>query len=257
MISTTRFAALLALFSLVLSPGGVGADDALKTSLDLGVSLTDGNNETFLANIGLLSEGEKEKLGSFRAGLEGSYGESTVRRSVQENGETREEKETTTTVENLRGFANARKTLDERFFAYVDANALYDDIAEIDYRFILGPGLGAYLLKTETTSISLEAGLAYVWEEVSGKRDDYLSLRFSERAEHAFNEHSRVWQSLEYLPKSDDFDQFLMLAELGAEAALNSRMNLRIVLQDTYDSEPGEGLEKNDVTLIAGVRVAL
>lgn len=255
----TAHPAALAVFSglLLVSSGAGAAADPLKTSLNLGLSLTDGNSETTLANLGLLAEGEKEKLGSFRAGVEGNYGENTVRRTVLENGEAREEKETTTTVENVKVFANARKTLDKRFFAYGDTTALYDDIAEIDYRVVFGPGLGMYLVKNEATSISVEAGPAYILEDVSGVRDDFLSLRFSERFEHAFNERARLWQSIEYLPKSDDLGVCLVNAEIGAEAALNASLNLRVTIQEKYDSDPGEGLEKNDVSLIAGVSVVL
>jgi len=35
------------------------------------------------------------------------------------------------------------------------------------------------------------------------------------------------------------------------------RLNLRLVLQDKYDNTPGVGLEKNDLTLIGGIRIKL
>lgn len=224
-----------------------------KTSLTLGATLTDGNSETMVGNASLLTEGEKDRLGSVRAGIEANYGESTVRR--REDGETEREKETT--VENARIFANARKTLGERTFAYLVGSVLYDDIAQIDYRAMLGPGLGVYLLKREATTLSIELGTSYIWEDVSDEREDYLAARLAQRFDYAINDRSRLWQAAEVLPKANEFDDYLLNAEAGIEAAVNSRMNLRLVLQDKYDSTPGEGLKKNDLTLIAGLSVAL
>jgi putative salt-induced outer membrane protein YdiY len=216
-----------------------------KTTLNAGGTITDGNSKTRQANAALVTEGEKEGLGAVRAGVEANYGESTVGGKKD------------TTVNNARIFGGARKTLSKMTFASADVSALYDDVAKVDYRAMLGLGLGVYLVKNERTSLSVEAGPAYVWEKVSGVTDDYLALRFAERATHAISNTAKVWQSAEYLPKADDFGDYLLNAELGAEAAMNARMSLRLVLQDKYDSTPGEGLKKNDLTLIAGVGVKL
>lgn len=216
-----------------------------KTSLAVGMTLTDGNSETMQANGALLTEGEKEGLGSVRAGVEGKYGESTV----DENKDT--------TVENVRTFANVKKTISPRTFGSVNGEVLYDDIAQIDYRATLGPAAGVYLVKNDKASLSVEAGPSYIWEETAGVRDDYLALRFAERADYALSKTSRLWQSAEYIPSADYVEDYLLNAEIGAEAAMNTRLNLRLVLQDKYDNTPGAALEKNDVTLVAGVSVTL
>ena len=49
-----------------------------KTSLNLGLSLTEGNSETRVANVALLTEGEEPRLGSVRAGVETHYGEARI-----------------------------------------------------------------------------------------------------------------------------------------------------------------------------------
>lgn len=216
-----------------------------KNTLGAGVTLTDGNSETLQANAALLTEGEKEGLGSIRAGVEANYGESTVASNKE------------TTVENIRAFASVKKTITARTFGSISADVLYDDVAQIDYRATLGPGLGFYAIKNDRTSLSVEAGPSYVWEKVADTTDDYLALRFAERYDHALSTTAKLWQSLEYLPKADDFSDYLMTAEVGAEAALNARINLRMVLQDKYDSTPGVGLEKNDLSLIAGISLSL
>lgn len=220
-------------------------EKGLDTTFSVGVTLTDGNSETLQGNASIVSEGEKEGLGSVRFGAEGNYGKSRV------------DGQRDTTTENAKVFGNAKKTLSEMTFAYLDGSVLYDDMAEIDYRAIAGPGLGLYLIKTDDIKLSIEAGLSYVWEEVADESDDYLAFRLAQRLDYKLTETAKIWQSLEYLPQADDFENNLITAELGIEAALSTRMSLRFVLQDTYDSSPGEGLEYNDVTLISGISVKL
>lgn len=75
----------------------------------------------------------------------------------------------------------------------------------------------------------------------------------AERFEHLLSETAKIWQSLEYLPAFDDFDLYLLHVEAGVEAALNSDLNLRVVVQDRYDSDPAPAAEHNDVSLIASL----
>ena len=230
------------------------AEGKLKTSLSAGVTLTDGNSETLQANSTLLTEGERARLGSVRAGIEANYGENRVK-AAGEDGVTTDRNDTT--IENARAFANAKKTLSPRYFTSVDGGVQYDKIAKIDYRAILAPGLGAYLLKNDSTTLSIEVGPAYIWEKVADVTDNYPAARAAQRLDHALSETAKIWQSAEFLPMADDFGDYLMNVEVGAEAALNSRMNLRLVLQNKHDSTPGAGLEKNDLTLIGGVSLSL
>lgn len=215
------------------------------TTLSAGLTLTDGNSETLAANASLKTEGEKEGLGSVLAGVEANYGESTVD-EVED-----------TTVENAKAYANVKKTLSPKTFGYLDASVLYDDVALIDYRATVGPGLGIYLVKNEKRTLTLEAGPAYVWEEVDGASDDYWALRFAERYTCQISKTAKLVQSLEYLPAADDFDDYLLAGEIGVEAAMTDRVSLKLVLQDKYDSTPAAETEYNDVSLIAGLGFTL
>ena len=224
------------------------------TALNAGLTLTDGNSETLAANVGLKTEGEKEGLGSVLAGAEFNYGESTVKTTTTDEAgvETVAEKDEKT-VENAKLFANVKKTLSPRTFMSLDGTAAYDDVADIDYRATLGPGFGAYLVKNARRELTLEAGPAYLWEKVGGARNDYLALRFAERYVCQALKNAKLVQSLEYLPEAEDFDNYLLIGEIGLEAAMSDRLSLRVVLQDKYDNTPAEGKERNDLSLIAGI----
>lgn len=220
-----------------------------KNTLSLGATMTDGNSETLQVNASLVSEGEKPGLGSIRMGIEANYGESTINSNKD------------TTVKNAKAFLNVKKTFSPKTFGSLDASCLRDEIASINYRITVGPGLGAYFVKTEKAALSVEVGPTYVWEEVevggTNVTDNYFAIRFFEMASWAFSTGSKAWQSAEYLPKASDFNDYLLNAEIGVEAPLSAGVNLRLVLQDKYDSTPADDKVPNDLALVAGVNISL
>ena len=223
--------------------------EAFKTALNVAATMTDGNSETLGVNASLVTEGEKEGLGSILAGIEGNYGEATTKSTDAEGNVTENDE---TTVENAKAYFNAKKTLSPLTFLGLNASGEYDDIASVDYRFTVGPAVGFYAFKSEKQSLSAEAGPSYVWEKLGGETDDYLAFRFAERYEAQLTKTATLVQTLEYLPKADEFDRYLLNAEVALDVAVNDRLSLRLVVQDSYNSEPAEGVDENDLSVLAG-----
>jgi putative salt-induced outer membrane protein len=216
-------------------------DDTTPTTgwergLTLGFNLTDGNSDTTLLNIGLSAQ-RKGDPNEWLFGARYAYGET----------------ENETTADNAEASAQYNRLLSDRLYAFLKASYFQDDLADIDYRVTVAPGLGYYVIKSGATMLAGELGPAYTWEETGDERDDFASLRVAERFEHNFSETAKAWQSVEYLPRFDDFGDYLLNAEVGAQAALNSRFSLQVTLTNKYDSEPAAGRENNDLTLNAGV----
>jgi putative salt-induced outer membrane protein YdiY len=181
----------------------------------------------------------------FTLGIEGNYGESEV---VESDGQG----DTVKNVENAKGYAKYRYLLTERNYAYLNGEVMYDSIADVDYRVTVGPGLGRYFVRSDADTLAGEFGVAWITDKVGDVEDDRVALRAAQNYEHKFGEKSRVWESVEYLPQADDFDNYLLNAEIGAEAMMNSRLSLRVVAQDKYNSTPAPGKEENDLSVTAG-----
>ncbi len=214
--------------------------DGFETTLSLGVTLNQGNTDSSLGNASLLSE-RKTDLRTIRAGIDFVYGEQDGEKSA----------------ENLRGFAGIKETLRDRLYATADLLAMADPIADVDYRAIVSAGLGVYLMKDDVVTLTVDAGPAYIWEKVGGVSDDFWGLRAAQRYDRALSETAKVWQSLEFVPEAEDFDNYLLIGEIGVEAALNSRLSLRTVFKVTYDNEPAPGARKADRQLLAGLVIRL
>ena len=223
-----------------------------KTTVAAGANVTRGNSETMMYNGGVNSTFKQDK-NEARIGVEANYGETQITQGTGTN----ETKRTDTNVNNARAFGEYRRLLSERTYAYAGAEVLQDNIADIDYRLMVGPGLGRYFLMSETQKLSGEAGVTYIQSKQNSSTDESVALRLAERYDLKVSATASVWESAEYLPSTKDFSQCLINAEAGAEAAMNAKLSLRVVVQDKYNSDPAPGKEQNDLAVIAGVTYKL
>ncbi|MCC5843671.1 MAG: DUF481 domain-containing protein [Verrucomicrobia bacterium] len=232
------------LFSVQAEP-----TDGFVSDLNLGLTLNRGNTENSLMNIGLQTR-NKTEVGDFRASFVYNYGETT-----------REEGDGTSTsftsTDNTKAEVQYNHLFSERAYGLVALSAFRDELAEIQYRILTGPGLGYFLVRNEVWSLAVEAGLSYLVEEVDNETDDYAVFRFAQLYERALSENASVWQNLEYLPESADFENYLLNFEIGAQAKLNGNLSLRVVLIQRYDNTPAAGNERSDWSLVSGISYRL
>ncbi len=241
--------ALCVLFSLVANAAFVQAADTTAvatnaappkprwdTSANIGFTLTRGNSDTMLA-AGDISTVRKWGKNEINLGADAVYGVN--------NG--------TQNANSVHGFAQYNRLFTERFFGYVRAEALHDEIAAVYYRVSLSPGAGYYLIKTANTSLRAEVGPGYVWERVGTNDNNYATVRFAERFDQKINEHARIWEAVEYLPQVDKFQNYVVNAEIGIETAITKNFTQRASILDTYRSEPAPGKKNNDVKLIVAI----
>lgn len=207
-----------------------------ESSAAVGLTLTSGNSDTLLATANFLTQ-RKWDSHELRFGADAAYGE---QEDVKNN-------------EVLRGFGQYNRLFSERCFGYVRAEAVHDAVADVEYRVTLSPGAGYYFIKNERTQLSLEVGPGVVFEKQGSEETTYFSLRVAERFEHKLSKTARIWQSAEWLPQVDNFDNYIINAEIGIAANLTEKLELRAYLQDTYDNEPAPGRKSNDVKLVTAL----
>jgi len=158
----------------------------------------------------------------------------------------------------LHGFVDYKHLFSDRMFCDGRLDGFYDGIAGVHYRIIIGPALGYYFIKTPENRLSGLVGPSFIDENVgspsrTAKENAYMTLRINERFEHNFNKTARIWEQVDYYPKVDDFNTYLLNSEVGAEAALNTKFSLRIVLADKFNSRPPPGRKQNDILLITAI----
>ncbi len=215
-------------------------------SLTLSGTYNDGNTDSSSANLLAEQVGDLSDIGAYKVGAEGAYGRS-------ENDDGKDE----TTVKNGKLSGKLTFPVKGEFYSYLDGSAFFDDIADVDYRYMIGPGVGYNLIKTDSLTFSVEAGVSPMWEKIAGESEYYTMARLAERVEYVFSTGAKIWEQVEYLPALDDGDKYLVNAEAGVESPVSEKLSLQIVVKDAYNSLPGEGNEYNDVKVLCGIRVKL
>lgn len=212
-----------------------------QSSISAGLTLTRGNSHSLMYSGDFLTT-KKTPENEFNLGLGGAYGNSATAGQPTQD-----------TVNDYKAFGQWNHLFSDRFFSYVRANALRDLIANLDYRFNLGPGAGYYLIKETNTSLSVEGGVGYQYEHLGGNYESFATLRLAERFEHKFGDRARLWQTVEILPQVDKFDNYVVNFEIGIEAAIAKSLSLKTYLDDTFQKQPAAGFQQNDVKLVSGV----
>jgi putative salt-induced outer membrane protein len=214
-----------------------------ESSAFAGLTLTRGNSETLLGNVNILTT-KKWDHNELSLGADGTYGETKL------PGATNSAKN----AESIHGFGQYNRLFNERLYGLGRVDALHDGIADVEYRVTLSVGVGYYFVKTTNTVLSGEVGPGYVFEKLGSTEHNYATMRVGEKFTQKLSSHARLWQSAEFLPQIDDFDNYLINAEIGVEADITAHLSLSTFVQDTYKNRPAPGRKQNDLKLVAGVK---
>jgi putative salt-induced outer membrane protein YdiY len=241
MNSTHWKTALRAVFGTVALVGIIANSDAARkpawdTSAALGFSLTQGNSETTLVNANIGSKGSYKNY-AISLGADATFGEQNNVRNA----------------ETYRAFVQYDRKLTERFYVYGRVGYFHDGIADIEYRYKLNPGFGWHLINNDKWTLDIEAGPGYVFQEVGGLSDSFLSLRVGEKLTYKISDRARFWQSAEWTPEVSKFDNYFLTLQLGIEADITKKAKLRVVVFDDYNSQPAAGRKANDIKLVTGI----
>lgn len=230
-----------------LAAGVTAEPDGWGLKVACGANLAHGNSDVASANLEASAD-RKGTPNEIHLGGAFAYGES----------------DDDVTEENSKVDGQYNRLLSERFYLYLNGKAERDEVAMLDYRTLVGPGAGCYVVKSEQHALKIEAGASYMWEKLSytetidglsgdvEETDDTTAIRIVQRYEGTVGE-AKVWQGIEYLPEVDDFATYLLTAEVGIETLVTDVLSLRLVVTDRYDSEPAPGSKENDIAIRASL----
>lgn len=213
------------------------AEAVWDQAVAFGLTLATGNSDVYLFNASYFADrrGTPNEL-SF--GIDINYG--------QQSGES--------TAESYNGYLQYNRLLTEdRYFGYMRGSFMRDAIAELDYRFGVGPGIGTYLIHNDESSLGVELGASYIIEKQGTFEGNYAAFRIGQTFQKQFNERVRLWQSIEILPEIGNLENFYAFFEVGVEAQFSDRVSLRVRLQDIFDNTPSFERKSNDLRLITGL----
>lgn len=207
------------------------------------------NSGTVLANLN--RRWEKDRL-NFNFGY-----------YYSETGVTKEDKEKSTDRWEIEGqhdhFWGAK------FYSYENAKYEQDDIAGLDYRLRLGAGGGYQWLDgyesklTGKWSFNQEVGAAWIKnsyvEQDPSADDSYATVRYAHHLKYfpKWNDKVEGFHNLEYLPQVDDWENYLIKADVGFSTKIVMDFDLLCKIEWDYNSMPSLGRKSSDMRYIVGL----
>jgi len=103
--------------------------------------------------------------------------------------------------------------------------------------------------------LSAEIGPGYIREQLDGRTESFATLRLGEKYHYAISPIAKVWETVEFLPQVNNFNNYIINFETGIDAILtkDKKLSLRTVLRDSYNNVPANGRLKNDLQIITGL----
>jgi putative salt-induced outer membrane protein len=148
------------------------------------------------------------------------------------------------------------RTFNTRTYAFAQLQFLEDRFKQIDYMWAPGGGIGYKLIDTDATKLSADAGVgAKRQKDTAQPAVTSFIITASDKLEHKLTDTATITQGFSALwnPKHLDEDSIYTFSA-GLAAAITTRTQLKVELQDTYAKRPAWMLLKaNDVALLAAV----
>ena len=206
--------------------------DPWDGSVELGLSGTEGNTQTF----------------NIRFGLKARHKTAYLVRTL----------EITSIQKSAAGVTTANTALVDgrlewpmpasRWNYYLHGLAEYDQFKAFDYRLSADTGLGYEYIQTEQTMLVGRAGVS-ASREIGGP-DDHTNPEVALGGEfrHKFNPTHAISAKVDYYPNVTDFSDFRLNSQAGWEIAIAPAwgLSLKLSLIDRYDSTP-QGARPNDL----------
>lgn len=217
--------------------------DFWSSALDAGMSLTRGNaNSVSIAIHGQAARAaESNKLSL--------YGESIFAKSTSLG-------VISTTAHAIRGGLRDDFKLRDGVYAFGSSDFEYDQIQLLDFRNVLGAGIGYHAVKSARTVFDVFGGGSF--------RQDYFSTNVSMKSAQALT--GEEWdyklgtravlsERLSVYPNLSDLGQYYATLDSSASTKLNRWMSWHTSFSDRFLSDPISGARKNDLLLTTGLRV--
>lgn len=229
----------------VLAQASVVPDGKVRATLGLGASRSSGNS-----NASNLS-------------LNGDVVRATDRDKISLTGAAQYARtQGVTTGEKARAAGRYDRNLNARWFGFGGLSLEHDKFTNLKLRTLVEGGLGAHMVKTDTTTWDLFSGVGYSHDrydtpmQVRGKlrrSDNYGTLLLAEESTHKLSDSTNFKQRLALTPALDGDGAFRATFDAGLAVAMTSTINLTVGFNASHNSDPGEGRKSTDTLLTTGV----
>jgi putative salt-induced outer membrane protein len=170
-----------------------------------------------------------------------------------------------TSADRWSGVGQYDFNLSSAVFAFGKLGLEADRLTGLQLRSTLGTGLGYKLLDSPAASFTVFGGVGHTRDRyrspqtidgVTASRFSRSSVLLGEESAHRLADNTRFKQRLEVYPGVSGDRAVLAKFTAGLETAVSRSLSLTTSLVADHNSKPPAGRKRNDVSLLAGLRVS-
>lgn len=171
-----------------------------------------------------------------------------------------------TTAENLALGTQYDRDFTPEWFGFGKADYLRDKPANVSSRYSLFSGVGNHVVKSDTLTWDLSAGVGYTEDRYVVATDVADELRTSygraeallaEESTHKWTPTTAFHQKLTFYPALRSGSGYRSVFDAGLSVSMTPTLSLTAGLNYRYNSDPGTGLKKGDALFVTGIAVKL
>ncbi len=222
--------------------GGFAAlTDGWEGNANIGFSFTSGNsnNTTMATGIRAVKHGTKDDLTVYARSLWNS---------------TRGNGLVETTQNAFWGGARYDRNIGRRVFGFVSYDFESDRPKGLNFRSVVGTGLGHHAVKNERTEIDLLAGGAWnrTWQR--GQDTDTPEALAGVTLKHRFNERLRLQKAFTWFQNATDAAEYRYIFDATLSVDVTKRIGFYLSAGDRFNNDPVRTAKKNDFLFTTGMK---
>jgi len=216
-----------------------------KSGLNVGFALTRGNSQTKNLSLGFLATRQTlhDKLGAYSNSV---YAANDAPGAAP-----------STTANTAGGGFRYDHDIKPRLFAFVAADFFADGLQGLNLRSVLGGGAGLHVIKNDSTTLDLLAGVNYTREAYTVFTRNFAALTLGEELSHKIGKGTLLHQDLSFFPNLSDRGEYRATFDFGTVTKLNKWLGWQNSFSDIYVTNPPPGKRQNDLILTTGLTVSL
>ena len=171
-----------------------------------------------------------------------------------------------TTAENATLATQYDRDFNPTYFGFGSGDYLRDTFANISARVAVHAGVGQHVVKRDTLTFDISAGLGYTEDRYLNPAvvDDVLRQRygrpeavFAEESSHKLTETTTFRQKLSLLPSLRSGGGYRGVFDSGIAVSMTPMLSLTVGLNYRYDSDPGVGVKHGDTLVVTGLNLKI
>jgi hypothetical protein len=145
----------------------------------------------------------------------------------------------------------------KKMYGYADGRYETDAVALLDRRVVVGGGLGYQYFENNLHNLSLELGLASLYEKYTNvtASNSELSIQAGYSYSRNITDKIKFIHDLTFYPSLNSFNNYYLTTTAEIKAKLTSRIFANFMVIFNYDATPAPGKGDTDVKYLLGIGV--